>query len=200
MKLRHEQVKLLAEEKGVTREQLAQALVRPGLKDVDAPRALNNWLVGRDHPRCRAVDIAKIAEILGVPVRQIARFESKVKYHRGSPRKARLLADLVRGKPVDQALNLLGFHTKRAAVNMRKCLVAAIAEAQVAEADERQLVVSESRVDEGPRMKRFQPKDRGRAHSIIKRFSHITIGVEERTKGKSKGRAKGRSKSNSGGR
>ena len=48
------------------------------------------------------------------------------------------------------------------------------------------LFVAESTVDDGPRMKRFQPKDRGRAHQIIKRFSNITIGVEERVKGSGK--------------
>ncbi|HRJ50412.1 MAG TPA: 50S ribosomal protein L22, partial [Phycisphaerales bacterium] len=97
---------------------------------------------------------------------------------------------LIRGQPVEKALNLLGFNTRRAAVNIRKCLSAAIAEAQTVEADEGKLVVSISTVDEGPRMKRFQPKDRGRAHQILKRFSHITVGVEEKS-AKKKGR-KGR--------
>ncbi len=182
MKLRYQRTKELAQQKGVTREQLAAAIVRPGLGERDALRAVNNWLAGRDHPRCRAVDIAKIAAALSVPTKEVARFVSQVKHHRGSPRKARLLADLIRGKSVESALNLLGFHTKRAAVNMRKCLSAAIAEAQTVEADEGALFVSISTVDEGPRMKRFQPKDRGRAHQILKCFSHITVGVEERTK------------------
>ncbi|MCX5691854.1 MAG: uL22 family ribosomal protein [Planctomycetota bacterium] len=70
-----------------------------------------------------------------------------VRGHRGSPRKARLLADLIRGKSVDTALNLL----------------------------------SESRIDEGMVIKRFQPKDRGRAHPILKPLSHITVSVEERS-------------------
>ncbi|MDX2146929.1 MAG: 50S ribosomal protein L22 [Planctomycetota bacterium] len=110
----------------------------------------------------------------------VARFVSQVKYHRGSPRKARLLVDLVRGKQVDEALNLLRFTPKRAAIDVRKALDAAVADAELAEADVTRLVVAESRCDEGPVLKRFQPKDRGRAHAIIKRFSHITIGVEER--------------------
>ncbi|GMV27317.1 MAG: hypothetical protein AMXMBFR58_33480 [Phycisphaerae bacterium] len=186
MKLRHERLKELAHAKNVTREQLAAALVRPGLNEEDALRAVNNWLVGRDHPRCRAGDIAKLAAAVGVPTREVARFVSKVRHHRGSPRKARLLADLIRGQSVEKALNLLGFNTKRAAVNIRKCLSAAIAEAQTVEADEGKLFVSISTVDEGPRMKRFQPKDRGRAHKIIKAFSHITVGVEERAPRKSR--------------
>lgn len=181
MKLRYDRLKELAREKSVSREQLAAAIVRPGLNEEDALRAVTNWSAGRDHPRCRATDIAKLAAALGVETRELARFVSEVRHHRGSPRKARLLADLIRGKSVEKALNLLGFSTKRAAVNIRKCLSAAIAEAQTVEADEGKLVVSISTVDDGPVMKRFQPKDRGRAHSILKRFSHITVGVEERS-------------------
>ncbi|MCC6427524.1 MAG: 50S ribosomal protein L22 [Phycisphaerales bacterium] len=126
--------------------------------------------------------MAKLAAAVGVPTKEVATFVSHVKHHRGSPRKARLLADLIRGQSVEKALNLLGFHNKRAAVNVRKCLSAAIAEAQTVEADEGRLYVSISTVDEGPTMKRFQPKDRGRAHKILKRFSHITVGVQERTR------------------
>ena len=70
--------------------------------------------------------------------------------------------------------------TKRAAVNVKKALNAAIADAEQAEADVTQLFVAESRVGDGGMFKRFQPKDRGRAHPIEKRFSNIVIGVEER--------------------
>ncbi|MFA6045634.1 MAG: 50S ribosomal protein L22 [Phycisphaerales bacterium] len=110
----------------------------------------------------------------------MAAFTSAVNQHRGSPRKAKLLVDLIRGKNVDQALNLLTFTTKKAAVNVKKCLNAAIADAEQAECDITRLFVAESRVDEATPIKRFQPKDRGRAHPIIKRLSHITISVEER--------------------
>ena len=115
-----------------------------------------------------------------VQSKDIARFVSRVNQHRGSPRKAKLLVDLIRGKDVLDAENLLTFTTKRAAVNIKKALKAAIADAEQAEADVTQLVVVESRVDDGGMFKRFQPKDRGRAHPIEKRFSNITIGVEER--------------------
>ncbi|MEM1331164.1 MAG: 50S ribosomal protein L22 [Planctomycetota bacterium] len=110
----------------------------------------------------------------------MGRFTSEVRNHRGSPTKARLVADLVRGKPVDEAMNLLTFSTKRAATNVKKALAAAIADAEQADADVTRLFVAESRVDEGMHIKRFQPKDRGRAHPILKRTSHITVGVEER--------------------
>jgi large subunit ribosomal protein L22 len=83
---------------------------------------------------------------------------------------------------VDEALNLLSFTTKRAAVNMKKALNAAIADAERAEADVTSLYVVESRVDDGGMIKRFQPKDRGRAHPIEKRLSHITIGLEEKAR------------------
>jgi large subunit ribosomal protein L22 len=173
-------MKKLAEERGVTREQLASAVERTGIEGPAALRAVNNWLGGKDHPRCKAADIRKLAAAVGASPKDVARFTSEVRYHRGSPRKARLLVDLVRGKGVDEALNLLRFTPKRAAIDVRKALSAALADAEQAEADVTRLVVVESRCDEGPRLKRFQPKDRGRAHAIIKRFSHITIAVEEK--------------------
>ncbi|MDX2117558.1 MAG: 50S ribosomal protein L22 [Planctomycetota bacterium] len=180
MRLQGKTVRTLAEAKGVSIITLAQAIERVGLKGDDALSAVANWMEGRDHPRCKATDVAKLAGALGVAVKDIARFTSQVMHHRGSPRKADLLVELVRGKNVLDAENLLRFSTKRAAVNVYKALRAATAEAQQHEVDESRLFVAEARVDDGPRMKRFQPKDRGRAHSIIKRFSHITITVQER--------------------
>jgi large subunit ribosomal protein L22 len=107
-------------------------------------------------------------------------FVSKYKYARISPRKARLVADMIRGKSLDEALNLLTFSKRRGAVFVKKTLQAAVADAEEQDADVTTLFVSESRVDEGPTIKRWQPKDRGRAHPINKRTSHIVIGVEER--------------------
>ncbi|MEM1071661.1 MAG: 50S ribosomal protein L22 [Planctomycetota bacterium] len=101
--------------------------------------------------------------------------------HRGSPLKARLVADAIRGKRVSDALEVLTFSTKRAATNIQKALTAAYAEAELADVDDGRLYVVESRVDEGPHIKRFRPKDRGRAHPILKRTSHITISIEERS-------------------
>ena len=98
-----------------------------------------------------------------------------------SPKKARLVVDLVRGMPVDRALTTLEMSKKRAAVFIRRGLDAAIANADQAEVDPRRLYVSHAAVNEGPTIKRFQPKDRGRAHPILKRTSHITISVDERT-------------------
>ena len=180
MKLRPEELKKRAEGAGVTGEQLASALERDGLKGTDAAKALRNWMAGRDHPRCKRADIERLAQAVGCEAKDIARFQSQVRHHRGSPKKAKLVVDLVRGRPVDEARNLLVFSKKRAAVNVRKALDAAIADAEQHEADPARLVVSESRIDGAQHIKRFQPKDRGRAHPILKRTSHITVTVEER--------------------
>ena len=102
--------------------------------------------------------------------------------HRGariSPQKARLVADEIRGKNVDEALAILLTSKHRAAVMIHNALKAAINNADQGEADVRNLKVTEAHVDEGPTVKRFQPKDRGRAHQILKRTSHITVSVAE---------------------
>ncbi len=101
------------------------------------------------------------------------------KYARISPRKVRLVADLIRGRGVQDALNLLKFSPNRAAVMVSKVLTSAIANANEAEANVEDLIVDRAFVDEGPTIKRFQPKDRGRANPIMKRTSHITVVVEQ---------------------
>jgi len=103
--------------------------------------------------------------------------------HRGariSPLKARPVIDMIRGLPIDQAQVALQMSKKRAAVYVSAALEAAIANADQAEANVRRLYVSDARVDAGPTIKRWQPKDRGRAHPILKRTSHITVAVDER--------------------
>lgn len=184
MRINGKKLKTLAAKQGVEGKRLAEGVAAAGLGSRDAERAVRNWMMGRDYPRCKPTYIRALAQVLGVEARDVAKFTSTVKYHRGSPRKARLLADLIRGKSYDKALNLLTFTTKRAAVNIKKALNAALAEAELAEADTTRLFVTESRVDEAPRIKRFQPKDRGRAHAIIKPMSHITISLEEKAGGK----------------
>jgi large subunit ribosomal protein L22 len=101
------------------------------------------------------------------------------RYARISPRKARLVADLIADRHVDEALELLKFTKKRASSLVDKVLRAAMADADEQEADVRKLFVHEARVDSGPTIKRFQPKDRGRAHPILKRTSHIVVSVGE---------------------
>ena len=103
------------------------------------------------------------------------------RFARIAPRKARLVADLIRGMKVDEAMNSLEFSKRRAAYYLKAVLKSAIANAEENEANVASLYVSESRVDEGPTIKRWQPKDRGRAHPINKRTSHLHIAVDERT-------------------
>ncbi len=106
-------------------------------------------------------------------------WNAKHRYARISARKARLIADMIRGRDVQDALNVLKFTPNRAAPMISKVLASAIANANEAEADVEELYVSEARVDEGPTMKRWRPKDRGRAHPIMKRTSHIVVAVEQ---------------------
>ncbi len=106
-------------------------------------------------------------------------FTSKWRFARISARKARLLTDLIRNKPVGEALDLLKFNKKRGAVMVAKVLNSAIANADAQEADVENLYVSKSFCDDGPIMKRFQPKDRGKSYSIFKRMCHITVEVDE---------------------
>lgn len=161
---------------GLSQEDLAAAVDRQGLK----PRAaIRNWTTGRHEPKPTAPDLANLASALGVEVRDIVHFDATHRWARIAPRKARLVADLIRGKDVDSALSLLRFNKKRAAVFFRHVLDSALASAEENDADVTSLVVSVSRVDEGPTIKRFRPKDRGRAHRINKRTSHIIVAVEE---------------------
>jgi large subunit ribosomal protein L22 len=106
-------------------------------------------------------------------------WKAKHRYARISARKVRLMADLVRGRDVEDAMNMLKFMPQRGAPMVSKVIASAAANANEAEADMNRLYVKEVFVDEGPTMKRFRPKDRGRAHSILKRTSHITVVVDD---------------------
>ena len=108
-------------------------------------------------------------------------YQASHRFARIAPRKARLVADMIRGMPVDQAVTALDFSKKRAAWYYKAVLKSAIANAEEKDADVSDLFVSESRVDEGPTIKRFRPKDRGRAHPINKRTSHLHLMLDERT-------------------
>ena len=98
-----------------------------------------------------------------------------------SAQKARLVADQIRGKPVEEALNLLAFSTKKAAGLVRKVLNSAIANAEHNEgADVDELRVSRICVDEGTTLKRIMPRAKGRADRISKRTCHITVMVADK--------------------
>lgn len=105
---------------------------------------------------------------------------SKLKYAGISPQKCRLVADQIRGLPVESALNTLTFSHKKAAGLVKKVLEAAIANAEHNEgADIDELKVSTVYVDEGPTHKRFRARARGRGNRILKRTSHITVCVSD---------------------
>ena len=106
-------------------------------------------------------------------------WESQHRYARISARKVRLVADLIRGRAVQEALNVLKFSPNRAAGMVSKVLTSAIANANEKEANVDRLIVQTTFVNEGPPINRWRPKDRGRAHPIRKRTSHITVVVEE---------------------
>lgn len=100
-----------------------------------------------------------------------------------SPRKMRLIADLVRGKKVDEALQILKFNPKEAAGYIEKLLLSAIANWQVknegADIEEADLFIKEIRVDGGSILKRMRPRAQGRATQIKKRTNHVTLVLGE---------------------
>ena len=104
---------------------------------------------------------------------------------RVTPRKARRVVDLIRGKQASEAVAMLRFSPQGAAEPVRKVLQSAIANARVradresAAFDERELLIRSAFVDEGPTMKRFRPRAQGRAARINKRTSHITVTVAQ---------------------
>ena len=98
-----------------------------------------------------------------------------LKNYRQSPRKVRLLADLVRGKKVKEALALLKFADKRAAEPFAKVVLSAQANAKNAGADVEKLIIKTVAVNKGTVIKRFMPRARGSASPIRKRNSHITV-------------------------
>lgn len=106
-----------------------------------------------------------------------------------SPRKMRLVADLVRGENVEKALAILRFNTKEASRRMEKLLLSAIANWQAknedADIEQAELFVKEIRVDGGRMLKRLRPAPQGRAHRIRKRSNHVTLVLGSRNNAES---------------
>jgi large subunit ribosomal protein L22 len=103
-----------------------------------------------------------------------------------SPRKMRLVADIIRGEDVERALNILKFNGKEASTRLEKLLLSAIAnwesKNEGAKIEDSNLFVKEITVDGGRMLKRVQPAPQGRAHRIRKRSNHVTIVLGSRTK------------------
>ncbi len=108
---------------------------------------------------------------------------AKARFVRVTPQKARRVVDLIRGRGVTDALAVLQYAPQAASEPVYKVVASAVANARVkadeasAAFDERELVVAEAYVDEGPTLKRFRPRAQGRAYRIRKRTSHITVVV-----------------------
>jgi large subunit ribosomal protein L22 len=117
---------------------------------------------------------------LGKRMRLIMEFRAVTKYARISPSKVRLLVDAVKGKPVETALNTLKFMPVKAAGIVEKTLRSAVANAdQNTDIDVDNLVVSNILADQGPTLKRFRARARGRGARILKKTSHITVILAE---------------------
>jgi len=112
-------------------------------------------------------------------------YEAKHRFARIAPRKARLVMDLIRGRDVDDALSMLKFSKQRVSGMIEKVIRSAVANANEQETANirNTLYVAKAWVDPGPVIKRFQPKDRGKAYPINKRTSHLVVTVDEREEG-----------------
>ena len=108
-------------------------------------------------------------------------FQAVLKNYRQSPRKVRLLADLVKGCTVQEAVYRLQFANKRAAEPLAKLIRSAQANAQSRGGSAEALTVAEIRVDEGPTLKRIRPRAQGRAYMVRKRTSHVKVILKEAT-------------------
>ena len=105
--------------------------------------------------------------------------KAKSKYVRQSPYKVRLVLNLIRGLEVNEALNILSFTKRKAAEEIKQVLESAIANAETnLGLNSSNLFISKAIADEGPTLKRFRPRARGRAGRINKRTAHLTIELE----------------------
>jgi len=175
-------LKQLSEERKISVEQLAGQLARAGLDKQAAVSAVKNWCHGLFKPIPRGEDIRRLAAALGVEANELRGWCSSYQYAAMAPRKVRLVTQLIAGRPVQDALDILKFTRKRASEMVGKALRAAIADADEQEADVEGLYVSEARVDDaGNRIgtKRWIAKDRGRAHPLNKKACHIHITVTQ---------------------
>lgn len=112
---------------------------------------------------------------------------ARLNYLRIAPRKVRLVADLIRGKGIEEAQATLNFASKRASIPLLKLLNQAIANAKNNfQMDPANLFISKITVDEGPKYKRWRARARGQAYEIQKKTSHVTLILDEVVKGKKK--------------
>ena len=168
--------------------ELAEAMVQAGLtgeqklkRIKERKSTISNWERGLFRPTPKSEDVDSLASALMVERQDLLTWSACHKFAPIAPRKVRLVADLIRGRTVQDALDVLKFANKRAAVFMDKVLRSAIASADEQEADVENLYVVEARVDEGGvrrGTKRWRPKDRGRAVPFTRLASHIHVSVD----------------------
>jgi len=167
--------------RGMSVTELAESIDRAGLEGDQARAAIGNWEQNRLTPAPNSSDLDSLARALQVTRQDLIVWTASHRFAPIAPRKARLVAELIRGRSVQDALDVLKFANKRAAVMLDKVLRSAIANADEQEADVERLFVCDARVDEGgvrQNTRRWRPKDRGRAVSWTRLASHIHVSVD----------------------
>jgi len=177
-----DKLKELCRERQIGVDELAGHLARGGFDAQQASVAVKNWQKGLFKPQPDTDDIRRLASALSVEKNDLVDWRSSCRYAPISPRKARLVTQLIVGRSVQDAMDILKFTRKRAATMIDKVLKSAVANADEQQADVDNLYVSCARVDDaGIRIgtKRWIPKDRGRAHPIGKKACHIHVTVTQ---------------------
>jgi len=177
-----DKLKVLCREKQIDVDGLAGHLARGGFDRQKATVAVKNWQKGLFKPEPCTDDIRRLASALSVEVNDLVDWRSSYRYAPMSARKARLVTQLIVGRSVQDAMDILKFTRKRAATMINKVLKSAVADADEQQADVDNLYVNCARVDDaGVRIgtKRWIPKDRGRAHPIRNKACHIHITVTQ---------------------
>ena len=177
-----DKLKELCHEQQISVDELAGHLARGGFDSQKATVAVKNWQKGLFKPEPRADDIRRLATALSVEVNDLVDWRSSCRYAPMSARKARLVTEMITGRRVQEAMDILKFTRKRAATMIDKVLKSAVADADEQQADVDNLYISSARVDDaGIRVgtKRWIPKDRGRAHPIRKKACHIQVTVTQ---------------------
>lgn len=106
--------------------------------------------------------------------------KAQLNNYRQSPRKVRLVADAVRGKGIEEAINVLSFIPKRSALPLQKLLASALANAKDLSVPTENLIIKEIKVDAGSTLYRRRPRSRGMANPIRKRTSHVSVTLAEK--------------------
>jgi large subunit ribosomal protein L22 len=177
-----DKLKEFCRQQHISIDELANHLARGGFDRQKAVVAVKNWQKGLFKPEPRAEDIRRLATALSTEVNDLVDWRSSYRYAPMSARKARLVAEMITGLRVQEAMDVLKFTRKRAATMLDKVLRTAVADADEQQADVDNLYVSSARIDDaGNRIgtKRWIPKDRGRAHPINKKACHIHVTVTQ---------------------